>query len=258
MSSAELQEKLAQPLTVGRGAPEEGGQRKRGAYDESEDRPARKRHFSDNGRGGHRHQQRGQQQYRHHDGRRDGHQQSGGGYQRDQRRGGGGYHQQHENIYGPGVQRRGYRERHDQHQQEQRVVDKETRFKYKWTLSADNVRILTVTAFNTQLLTVSSNGNLVIDTSGYRSFHVFQALNMCLQPFGLKVIAADSVSIPEASNRLYKGGLWQIEHVKYKWKLDFQDNMKISAFPNRDWKKILPNLEALPESVVFSHEPATI
>lgn len=127
--------------------------------------------------------------------------------------------------------------------------DDETKFKYKWTHTADNVRILSVIAFGTELISVSSNGNLRLDSGGFRTFRVFQAFNMCLQPLSLKVIADGDGDAPG-----YKGGSWKLKHTHFGWVQDFVDGMKLSAFPNRDWKRILPKLEALPQSVVFSYE----
>ena len=146
-----------------------------------------------------------------------------------------------------------------QKQQPKESFDNETKFRYKWTVSADQVRILSVHAFNTQIVTISSNGNIVLDTGGFKTFRVFQALNMCVLPLGLKIVADESAAANQEANAAgYKGGNWKLTHLKYKWVLDFNDGMKISAFPNRNWTKILPNLEALPESVVFSYEPSKL
>lgn len=145
--------------------------------------------------------------------------------------------------------------------------DDETHFRYRWTLTADDVQILSVLAFGTELLTVSSNGNLRLDAGGSRSFRHFQALNMCLQPLQLKLAHADTNGQDETSenhqkddqgqqqHRGYRGGDWKLKHVKHGWTQDFTDGMKLSAFPNRDWKRIMPKLKALPQSIVFSYEP---
>ena len=48
----------------------------------------------------------------------------------------------------------------------------------------------------------------------------------------------------------YRGGKWSLTS-KNGWTLPFEDDMKLSAFPARDWKRILPQLESLPEDVEF-------
>ena len=121
-----------------------------------------------------------------------------------------------------------------------------TRFTYKWTMSPDNVRILTVQAFGSEVMSVSSKGDLTVDTGGFKTFRAFQALNMLLSPVGLRVIAD-----PDGKGAGYKGGAWSVKHLKNGWALPFEDGMKLSAFPNRDWKRILPLLESLPEEVEF-------
>lgn len=133
--------------------------------------------------------------------------------------------------------------------------DDETHFKYRWTLTADNVQILSVLVFGTELMTISSNGNLRLDATGSRSFRHYQALNMCLQPLQLKVIPSEGEGEEASDGRSgYRGGHWKLKHLKHGWTQDFVDGMKLSAFPNRDWKRILPKLKALPQSVVFSYE----
>ena len=73
----------------------------------------------------------------------------------------------------------------------------------------------------------------------FRTFRAFQALNMLMQPVGLRLWAD-----PDGKGAGFKGGAWKVKHVKNGWALDFEDGMKLSAFPNRDWKRILPLLEA--------------
>jgi len=279
----ELEVKLGKPLSARRAgdAPASGGEAPAEGHHQ-EQQGHRKRSFEDGGGYDGRKRQ--------HDGRRYANHSQGGGYhssfqppshqQQQQRRRNYGHHQQPPPGSGgslgggapprdsPKDKSRGYPRRPagaPQHHHQPFTRDNETRIRYKWTVSADQVRILSVSAFNAELLSVSSNGNLVLDSAGHRTFRVFQALNMCLQPLGLKLVAdepqpqprddaaqGDAASSPASKG--YKGGNWKLTHTKHKWTLDFKDGMKISAFPNRDWKKILPNLEALPESVVFSYE----
>ena len=69
--------------------------------------------------------------------------------------------------------------------------------------------------------------------------------HMVLAPVGLE-LEAD----PEGRGAGYRGGKWSLTS-KNGWTLPFEDDMKLSAFPTRDWKRILPQLESLPEDVEF-------
>mmetsp|Transcript_20301 Transcript_20301/g.63786 ORF Transcript_20301/g.63786 Transcript_20301/m.63786 type:complete len:265 (+) Transcript_20301:56-850(+) len=166
--------------------------------------------------------------------------------------------QQQQQGQGQGQAQRGGRdrrsgggyERRRQDAPQRRSRDDETHFKYRWTLTADEVQILSVLAFGTELITVSSNGNLRLDAGGSRSFRHYQAMNMCLAPLSLKLLKSEQPAEGDERPRVD----WKLKHLKHGWTQDFDDGMKLSAFPNRDWKRILPKLKNLPQSVVFSYE----
>ena len=108
-----------------------------------------------------------------------------------------------------------------------------------------SAQVLTVRAFGAELMKIGSGGSLEISSGGFRTWRTFQALNMVLAPVGLE-LEAD----PEGRGAGYRGGKWSLTS-KNGWTLPFEDDMKLSAFPTRDWKRILPQLESLPEDVEF-------
>lgn len=153
-----------------------------------------------------------------------------------------------------------------------RAPDRDTvRFSYKWAVTPEKQRVptgaestpehrrrpslrlprlisaqvLTVRAFGAELMKIGSGGSLEISSGGFRTWRTFQALNMVLAPVGLE-LEAD----PEGRGAGYRGGKWSLTS-KNGWTLPFEDDMKLSAFPTRDWKRILPQLESLPEDVEF-------
>ena len=127
-----------------------------------------------------------------------------------------------------------------------RAPDRDTvRFSYKWAVTPEKQRVPTVRAFGAELMKIGSGGSLEISSGGFRTWRTFQALNMVLAPVGLE-LEAD----PEGRGAGYRGGKWSLTS-KNGWTLPFEDDMKLSAFPTRDWKRILPQLESLPEDVEF-------
>ena len=167
------------------------------------------------------------------DGRRDGGRRGGG-------RGGGG------GGRGDGPRHRGGRGGRIGGTGPRRAPDRDTvRFSYKWAVTPEKQRVLTVRAFGAELMKIGSGGSLEISSGGFRTWRTFQALNMVLAPVGLE-LEAD----PEGRGAGYRGGKWSLTS-KNGWTLPFEDDMKLSAFPTRDWKRILPQLESLPEDVEF-------
>lgn len=233
--STSRDDKDVPPRTKRRPEREHGG----GGYDGA--RSPKRHHNNNNNRGGN-------------GGGRDHHHSSSSQYHQQQRRGGGQPHHQHQR--GPP---------RDRAPPPRKRRSDETYFKYRWTLSADNVQILTVIAFGGDFITVSSNGNLRLDAQGGRSFSHFQAMNMILRPLQLKLVADEQSEEDQQDGEsnaprsgAYKGGKWKVAHVKHGWSQEFVDGMKLSAFPNRDWKRIYPKLKSFPQSVVFSSETENI
>jgi hypothetical protein len=170
-------------------------------------------------------------------GRRDGGRRDGGRGGRKGRGGGG---------RGDGPRHRGGRGGRLGGSGPRREPDRDTvRFSYKWSVTPEKQRVLTVRAFGSELVKISSGGNLEVSSGGFRTWRTFQALNMLMAPVGLE-LEAD----PEGKGAGYRGGKWSLAS-KNGWTLPFEDDMKLSAFPTRDWRTILPQLESLPEDVEF-------
>lgn len=97
---------------------------------------------------------------------------------------------------------------------------------------------------------VLDSGGVVLDSGGVRRWKTFVALNFVLQHLGMSVEeegagagAGDGEEGPPPID--LKGGPWVVR--KGAWSQPFEDKMRVSAFPSRNWPQwIKPALANLP------------
>lgn len=90
----------------------------------------------------------------------------------------------------------------------------------------------------------------MLNSGRMRGWKSFLVLNVVLRPLELSVeeegAAGEEATRQEIFGaRLLKGGAWVVR--KGAWSQPFEENMKVSAFPSRDWaRRIKPALLQLP------------
>merc|ERR1712146_195814 len=119
---------------------------------------------------------------------------------------------------------------------------------------------LKLAKYDAIIATVKPNGDVILTSNGHQNRLTMKVLNMLLYPLNFQIVFIDGSLLEDKEDEEDEEDegskiIWTVKSLSYKYQVQFEDEMQISAFASRDWHRYIKyELQNLPESIPLHNQ----